>query len=47
VIVCTAYAADAHIDTDVKRRIAGLIQKPFSSERLERALAGVGASPRR
>ncbi len=45
VIVCTAYAADAHIDTDVKRRIAGLIQKPFSSQRLERALAAVGARP--
>ncbi len=41
VIVCTAYAADAHIDTEVKRRIAGLIQKPFTKERLERALAGI------
>ncbi|MCE7929523.1 MAG: response regulator [Chloroflexi bacterium CFX7] len=41
VIVCTAYAADAHIDTDVKRRIAGLVQKPFTKDRLERALAGI------
>ena len=43
VVVCTGFAADAHIDTDVKRRVAGLIQKPFTSERLARALATAGS----
>ncbi len=47
VVVCTGYAADAHIDTDVKRRIAGLVQKPFSAERLGRALVAAGALPTR
>jgi len=47
VVVCTGYAADAHIDQDVKRRIAGLVQKPFSSERLGRALSAAGALPSR
>ncbi len=45
VIVCTGYAAEAHIDTDVKRRIAGLVQKPFSAERLDRALRDAGVVP--
>jgi PAS domain S-box-containing protein len=47
VVVCTGYAADSHIDTDVKRRIAGLVQKPFTAERLGRALAAAGAQPAR
>ena len=47
VVVCTGYAADAHIDQDVKRRIAGLVQKPFSSERLARAMLAAGALPSR
>jgi CheY-like chemotaxis protein len=47
VVVCTGYAADAHIDTDVKRRIAGLVQKPFTGERLARALQAAGALPTR
>ncbi len=47
VIVCTGYAADAHIDTDVKRRIAGLVQKPFTAERLDRALREAGVLPTR
>lgn len=47
VIVCTGYAADAHIDTDMKRRIAGLVQKPFTAERLARALQAAGAAPTR
>lgn len=47
VVVCTGYAADSHIDTDVKRRIAGLIQKPFTAERLARALDAAGAKPTR
>jgi PAS domain S-box-containing protein len=47
VIVCTGYAADSHIDTDVKRRIAGLVQKPFTAERLQRALTAAGAKPTR
>ncbi len=45
VVVCTGYAADSHIDTDVKRRIAGLVQKPFTAERLGRALEAAGARP--
>jgi len=47
VVVCTGYAADSHIDTDVKRRIAGLVQKPFTAERLAAALAAAGALPTR
>lgn len=47
VIVCTGYAADAHIDTDIKRRIAGLVQKPFTAERLARALTEAGVLPTR
>ncbi|MBA4181533.1 MAG: hypothetical protein C0506_13165 [Anaerolinea sp.] len=47
VIVCTGYAADAHIDTDVQRRIAGFVQKPFTAERLARALAEAGVLPSR
>jgi len=47
VVVCTGYAADSHIDTDVKRRIAGLVQKPFTAERLARALEAAGAKPTR
>jgi CheY-like chemotaxis protein len=47
VVVCTGYAADSHIDTDVKRRIAGLVQKPVTAERLGRALAAAGAMPTR
>lgn len=47
VIVCTGYAPDSHIDTDAKRRIAGLIQKPFTPERLVRALEAAGARPLR
>ena len=47
VVVCTGYAADAHIDMDVKRRIAGLVQKPFTGERLQRALDAAGALPTR
>lgn len=47
VVVCTGYAADAHIDQDVKRRIAGLVQKPFTAERLSRAILAAGALPSR
>jgi PAS domain S-box-containing protein len=47
VIICTGYAAEAHIDMDVKRRIAGLIQKPFAVERLTAMLTVVGAPPPR
>ncbi|MGH2633547.1 MAG: ATP-binding protein, partial [Tepidiformaceae bacterium] len=47
VVVCTGYAADSHIDDDVKRRIAGLVQKPFTSERLSRAMLAAGALPSR
>lgn len=43
VVVCTGFAADAHIDVEVKRRVAGLIQKPFTADRLARALGAAGA----
>jgi CheY-like chemotaxis protein len=42
VIVCTGYAADIHLDAAVRASIAGLIQKPFTADRLEAALEGVG-----
>ncbi|WP_322797244.1 ATP-binding protein, partial [Tepidiforma sp.] len=45
VIICTGYAADSHMDADLKRRIAGLVQKPFTAERLARALEAAGALP--
>ena len=41
VIVCTGYAAEGHIDAPMKRKIAGLVQKPFSPERLRQAIEGV------
>jgi CheY-like chemotaxis protein len=41
VIVCTGYAADGHIDAPMKRKIAGLVQKPFSPERLKQAIEGI------
>jgi DNA-binding NarL/FixJ family response regulator len=43
VIICTGYAPDAHITPDLRRRIAGLVLKPFSPQRLRDALAEVGA----
>lgn len=45
VVVCTGYAADAHIDDTMKRSIAGLLQKPFSPEHLAEVLESVGARP--
>ena len=45
VIVCTGYAPAAHIDDAMKRSIAGLLQKPFTQERLVGALRAVGAEP--
>jgi signal transduction histidine kinase/CheY-like chemotaxis protein len=47
VIVCTGFAADKHIDADVKRRIAGLVRKPFTAEQLGAALQGAGVEPGR
>ena len=47
VIVCTGYAAAGHIDDQMKRSISGLLQKPFSPERLEAALHSVGVEPER
>ncbi len=45
VIICTGYAPAAHIDDAMKRAIAGLLQKPFTQERLVGALRAVGAEP--
>ncbi len=47
VIVCTGFAADKHIDSDVKRAIAGLVRKPFTAEQLRAALLAAGVEPRR
>ena len=47
IVVCTGYAADAHIDDAMKRAIAGLLQKPFAPERLSELLLSVGARPTR
>ena len=41
VIVCTGYASDGHIDAAMRRKIAGLVQKPFTPERLRAAIAEV------
>ncbi len=41
VIVCTGYAADGHIDAAMRRKIAGLVQKPFTPERLRAAIQEV------
>jgi CheY-like chemotaxis protein len=41
VIVCTGYAADGHIDAAMRRKIAGLVQKPFTPERLKSAIEQV------
>jgi signal transduction histidine kinase/ActR/RegA family two-component response regulator len=45
VIVCTGFAAASHIDDAMRRQISGLLQKPFSPERLGAALRSVGAIP--
>jgi signal transduction histidine kinase/CheY-like chemotaxis protein len=42
VVICTGYAADAHLDDDARQRIAGLIHKPFTPERLDETLVGLG-----
>ncbi|MGE5595404.1 MAG: ATP-binding protein [Hyphomicrobiales bacterium] len=47
IVVCTGYAADAHIDDAMKRSIAGLLQKPFTPQRLSEMLLSVGARPTR
>lgn len=47
VIVCTGFAADKHIDADIKRRIAGLVRKPFTAEQLHAALLASGVEPAR
>ncbi|MGH2610187.1 MAG: ATP-binding protein, partial [Tepidiformaceae bacterium] len=47
VIVCTGFAADKHIDAEVKRRIAGLVRKPFTAEQLGAALRAAGVEPPR
>jgi signal transduction histidine kinase/CheY-like chemotaxis protein len=47
VVVITGYAADSHIDGEMKRQIAGLLQKPFSPHQLAEMLRMVGAEPHR
>jgi DNA-binding NtrC family response regulator len=47
VVVVTGYAADSHIDTEMKRQIAGLLQKPFTARQLSEMLQMVGAEPHR
>ena len=42
VIICTGYAADAHLDEEARAGIAGLVYKPFSGERLAEVLEAAG-----
>jgi CheY-like chemotaxis protein len=47
VVVCTGFAAEKHLDPEMKRRIAGLVRKPFAPADLARALEAAGVSPTR
>ncbi|MDZ7727568.1 MAG: ATP-binding protein [Dehalococcoidia bacterium] len=42
VIVCTGYAADAHLDDDVRHQISGILNKPFTPDRLANTLSELG-----
>lgn len=42
VVVCTGYAADAHLDATVQQQIAGILNKPFTPDRLANTLSGLG-----
>lgn len=44
IIICTGYAAAGHIDDAMRDSISGLLQKPFSVERLASSLRSVGVS---
>ncbi len=45
VIVCTGYAAARHLDAAMQREVDAILQKPITRERLQAALARVGATP--
>lgn len=45
VIICTGYAAEAHLDEQLRRTAAAVVQKPFTPERLRRALEAAGLGP--
>ncbi len=45
VIICTGYAAEAHLDDELRRAAVAVVQKPFTPERLRQALAQAGLGP--
>ena len=47
VVVCTGYAAEDHLDQSLRRDIAGLVNKPFTQERLSEVILGLGLQPAR
>ena len=47
VVVCTGYAAEDHLDQSLRRDIAGLVNKPFTAERLLEVVTGLGLQPSR
>lgn len=47
VIVCTGYAAESHLDDELRRAAVAVLQKPFTPERLQQALERAGLAARR
>lgn len=47
VVVCTGYAAEDHLDQSLRHDIAGLVNKPFTAERLHDVVSGLGLQPSR
>jgi PAS domain S-box-containing protein len=45
VIICTGYAAEAHLDDELRRAAVAVVQKPFTPDRLRQALARAGLGP--
>lgn len=45
VIICTGYAAEAHLDDELRRSAVAVVQKPFTPERLRLALERAGVCP--
>ncbi|MCS7294158.1 MAG: ATP-binding protein [Chloroflexota bacterium] len=45
VIICTGYAAEAHLDDELRRTAVAVVQKPFTPERLRQALERAGLAP--
>jgi signal transduction histidine kinase/CheY-like chemotaxis protein len=47
VVVCTGYAAEDHLDQSLRRDIAGLVNKPFTADRLFEVVSALGVRPSR